>query len=342
MADSPNARKVFSNDILYNVYRMSVWLNICSRTWEEGLRNATTVAVPELAPNVTVDNPTDADALVAAQSSGYKKAAITAQDIKRELVRATGSINLMHVRESGGGPQIEQRLNEETAQALALNLDTQIAAEVATAAHFTSANNNRITVGTAGTGSGSNWISPTFPYEPGGAAASRAEVLAGFADSLLNARVLLAQKNVTDNVVIGSGAPTSDLVAVMPYGLALNLVKFLRSEGELIDRSSIAGQAAIEAGIASLQPFMGRYAGIDIVASDGTGVAASASPWRAYVVPSGSGALTAAAFPPEVDTQRYGDGTTEGLYEMRRTAIGRWAAKVLRPEHIVRIEVLQK
>lgn len=340
MADSPNARKVFSNDILYNVYRMSVWLNICSRTWEEGLRNATTVAVPELAPNVTVDNPTDADALVAAQSSGYKKAAITAQDIKRELVRATGSINLMHVRESGGGPQIEQRLNEETAQALALNLDTQIAAEVATASHFSNANNNMIKIGVTG-GSG-KFINDVFPYNPDGANASKAEILEDFADSLLNARVLLAQKNVTDNVVIGSGAPTSDLVAVMPYGLALNLVKFLRSEGELIDRSSIAGQAAIEAGIASLQPFMGRYAGIDIVASDGTGVATNSLSWFSYVVPSGSGALTAAAFPPEVDTQRYGDGTTEGLYEMRRTAIGRWAAKVLRPEHIVRIEVLSK
>ena len=333
MADTPNPRTVYANDILYTTYRASVWLNIANRTWEAGLANAKSVVVPDMTANIKVDNPADADAL---QNAGvYTNATIAGVTMTRGFARATGMVNLATVQEAGGGSQLEMQLNERTGIEMALNIDEKISGAVEALSYEAAPGSDPTKGKTITVGNASNFIPVAFPYTETGKAAEE------LADALLAARALLAQKNVVDGVIVGAGAGTSDLVAVLPYALALNLVKFLRSEGELIDRTSIAGQAAIEGGIASLSAFMGRYAGIDIVASDGAGIASTSKTWKAYVVPSG-GPLAAASFMPEIDTQRFGDGTTEGRFEMRRTAISRYAVKIMRPEHLVQLSVTQK
>ena len=332
MADFGNARTVFSNAILYQAYRRSVWLNVANRTWEEGLANAKTVTIPDMTDNIAVDNPADADALQTALT--YKNATMAGINMVRGFVRAGARIPLDLLDRAGGGAEAEANLATRMGVLIAQNIDTKIAAEVAGQTYDTvngSGNDNSIPIGAAG----SNYIGVAFPYSANGT------ILKDLADALLNAKALLVTKGVVDGNLVGSGAGNGDAVAVLPTALAINLVKYLRDNGDLVTRESIAGQAAIEAGIASTTAFQGRYAGIDIVASDATGVAKSNAAWNGYITVAG-GPLAAAVFPPRIDEQRFGDGTTAGLYEMRRTAVGVYATEVTRPAHIIQLSVAQK
>ena len=332
MADFGNPRTVFSNAILYEAYRRSVWLNVANRTWEEGLVNAKTVAIPDMTDNIAVDNPADADALQTALT--YKNATMAGINMVRGFVRAGAKIPMDLLDRAGGGAEAEAALATRMGVLIAQNIDEKIAAEVAGQTYDTvngSGNDNSVPIGSAG----SNFIATAFPYSASGT------ILKDMANALLNIKALLVTKGVVDGNLVGAGGGNGDAVAVLPTALAINLVKYLRDNGDLVTRESIAGQAAIEAGIASTTAFQGRYAGIDIVASDATGVAKSNAAWMGYVTVAG-GPLAAAAFAPRIDEQRFGDGTTAGLYEMRRTAVGAYAAKVTRPEHIVQLSVAQK
>ena len=332
MADFGNARTVFSNAILYEAYRRSVWLNVANRTWEEGLANAKTVAIPDMTDNIAVDNPADSDALQTALT--YKNATFAGINMVRGFVRAGVKVPMDALTRAGGGAEAEAALATRMGALIAQNIDGKIAAEVAGQTYDTvngTGNDNKLSIGAGG----SNFIAVAFPYAASGT------ILKLLADALLNIKALLVTKGVVDGNLIGAGGGNGDAVAVLPTALAVNLVKYLRDEGELIGREGVGTQAAIEAGIASTTAFQGRYAGIDIVASDATGVAASNATWKGYVTVAG-GPLAAAAFAPVIDEQRFGDGTTAGLYEMRRTAVGAYAAKVTRPEHVVQLEVAQK
>ena len=343
MADrSTNPTTLYSRDILYVLYRASRYLMLASRTWEEAFRRAKTVAIPVLTDNIAGDAPADTSALETALALTTAK--IAPKTFSRGFIRKGAQWNIEDEVETGGGAQLQMNLNERLGVELALEVDKAVAGVLAAATYDTvngSGNDNKLTIGAAG----KDFIAPAFPYN----ATSQSTTPAmgkQIADMLLNAKALLFDKDALagDNQSVGSGGPTADLVFIAPSGVTLNLLRYVSTLDGFISRESIQGQALLEGGIASSRFFMGRWSGFDIVTDNVIGQPKSdgSTPWDGYVIPSGSSAFTAAALPPRTSDRHYDQGTTDGKAVGIRDAYCRWAASVLRPEHIINVEILSK
>lgn len=327
MADSAAAIQIFAQGILYEMFRRSVWVNVGNRMWESTIASAKTGSIPELTPNIQIDSPADRDALAA--SPQYTTASLDKQDWSREFLRATSQMNLLDEIEAAGGATLNRTLMEHFATNLALELDEKVAAKV-TGSTFNAANDNAISVGTAG----DTFIGRAFPYPAVGADGAGLKLAR---DGINQAFLKLFEKNVVGGRAIGVAGP-SQVAALMPVGVANNLVDYLESVGELSTRASIAGQAVANRGILASTAFMGRYANIDIVATTSLDAPTGTDNWDMYVMPTMS-VLAVGAFAPTFDVARFGSGNTAGQFIERRTAIQRWGAKVVRPEHIIRVRI---
>ena len=344
MADIGNPNIVISQDIIYRVYAASKWINIAYRgNVEAGLRNRRTLRLPDFTPNAQVDNPADADALLTKPTLS-KRASMSSQDITTAFVRAVGAIPQELINVSGGGAQAQMQLNEDISIKMAQNVDGKITDAVAGLTFdkdYDGGSAMQITIGKAGT-----------TFLPGGRLASpTGDVGKAVAGGMLDALQLLHELDVLGGVDMGTNAPTAAVAAMCPYPVARQLVEYAIATGNLQTRSDIAGQAAIEGGIASLDAFQGRWSGIDIIAYNYQGGTATnvspksdnSTPWKTYVVPTMS--TLAAGFDvnsADISDQSFSAGTTDGVYETRRTALGRYATKVLRPGHVCRIDLPAK
>ena len=338
---SSNARTMYAEDILYNTYRASVFLTSINRTYERGFDRSKTVAVPVLTDNITQDSPADTTALETALP--LNTASIANKTFTRMYARAGHEWNIEDERETGGGAELQMNLNERLGVTLGLRVDDGMASVLEAATYDAvngSGNDNKVVVGDAG----KTFISPTWPYDPTNQSGDN--IAEELAQTLLNVKALLFDKNVLggDNQTVGDGAPTADFMFYGPSGPVLNLVRYLQTAdpGSLISREAIGAQASIEGGIASNRFFQGRWGGIDIMTSNGVGKATTSKEWRCYVIPTGSAAFTGAALAPRISDSHYDDGTTDGAAVGRRWAYTPYAASVLRPEHVVQIEIQHK
>ena len=315
-----------ARSLLYEVFRRSVWLNVANRNWESDLANAFKVQIGVLDDSGTVQDRTKAQLEV---GPTYSTSGVTNVEFSRAFIRAYDQIGMEDISTLGAGGALESFMAERLGRKTATQLDDKLAGVVAGVSYDTvngAGNDNLIE-----TGSDSDTINAAFPHR------GTTQAVEDFVSALKDAHMLLAMDNVIGGEVIGSGLG-SPAAAVMPIPLARLVADYLEDKGELLDRSSIAGQAVATRGILSNSAYMGTFAGLDIVSTNSIAVptAAANARWSSYVLPT-NGTLVAALLPDAIDEARFGDGSTGGAYVMRRTVISKWGGAVVRPEHVIRV-----
>ena len=313
--------------LLYQVFRRSVWLNVANRNWESDLANAFRVQIGVLDDSGTVEDRTKAQLEV---GPTYSTSGVTNVEFQRSYIRAFDQLGMEDMSTLGAGGALESFMAERLGRKTATQLDDKLAGVVAGVAFDTidgSGNDNDIP-----TGDDTNVINATFPHR-----AATTQAMEDFVTALKDAHMLLAMDNVIGGEVVGTGLG-SPAAAVMPIPLARLVADYLEDKGELLDRSSIAGQAVAARGILSNSAYMGTFAGLDITATNSIAVptAAANARWSCYVLPT-NGTLVGALLPDAIDEGRFGDGSTGGAYVMRRTVISKWGGAVVRPEHVIRV-----
>ncbi len=317
--------QVFSRDVVYQTFRRSRWLNVFNRSWESEFEMGYKVQIPDLTDNIQIDEPDVGDAGLGAAPT-FRTASLTNIELEADYIRGTAKFNLDEVKNRLGSAEFESELAMRLAIKLAIRLDDKLGAVVAGNA-FTGGNGNDITVGAAG----SVFVPRTAPYTPNAASIKLVP------DALKAAHLNLYRKNAIDGEYTGTAQP-SMVAAVMPPEIAKVLTDYLESIGELSNRASVAGQAAADLGIFGTSAYMGTYADMDIVAANEIAVPVGNANWAVYVLPTNS-AAAAGVSEPETSDNDFRDGTTGGAYVWQRTVIQRWGAKILRPGHIVRVNI---
>ena len=121
-----------------------------------------------------------------------------------------------------------------------------------------------------------------------------------------------------------------------PIQVARLILNHAIRTGTLQTREDIAGQGAIEGGIAGLRAFQGRWAGMNIVSSQATGVAAGNSGWAGYALPTGG---VFKGFSGEAITQTLRAEDRVDAVADDSVLTTRWAAGVPRPAHVIQIAI---
>ena len=330
MADTPNPRTIFNEQLLYEVHRRSFWLQLFNPMWLQQFERGTSWDIASLVDNIATDSPADADALETALA--LTTASTTKQTIHRSFIRGGAQWNPMKTAEQIGGAQVEAQLLEELAIALSLLADEKFQAIATADALFDTVNGagNDNDLGAYGTDA-THFVSRNFPYDVTGDGG--AQLFKG----LRNAFTLLFDKNVISGQFTGSGA-SDDLVAVMGSGIAQAAVEHLEDKGELVDRSSIAAEAGTTLGIYGTAAYQGSYARMALMADTSLTAPSGADDWDVYVIPV-RGPLAGTLGTPDTSEARWSDGTTDGQMLNRRWVVQRYAGRVLKPEHIVRFRI---
>ena len=324
-----NSRTVFTRDLMYQVFRRSVWINICNRNWESDFAGASSVKIPDISAGAVSTETRTRTQLETGPT--FSTSTITNVTLDEKFIRGYASIPMADIKSTGPGPTLESRIAEEMAIEMAIELDDRIAAAVAALTFDEvngSGNDNKVIAGTAG----SVFIDRTAPYTPTGTDAVKLVV-----NAVKLAHMYLFRKNVVAGLTLGAGEP-SPLAVVLPPELCATVVDYLETTGELTDRASIAGQAGVSRGILGTAAYMGTYAGADFAASNSLAVPTGTNNWLFYILPTTS-ALAAAVEAPDIDEASYGQGNTAGAYVYRRTAISKYGIAALRPAHIFQAEV---
>lgn len=329
MAETPNSRENQSDAIQAALYALNAYLdNAAGGDTQRALQNARTGTLPTVTPNITIDTPADRDATLASPS--YKRMALSALNISRKLVRATYGYALLDVVEAAGGRELDRIGAQHLLASLNNRLNVLVAGTVSGLTFDTvngSGNDNQIVAGDA-----SNFIASAFPY------AETGKGYETFAHAVIDAMVLLWDKNIIAGSSIGSGAPLAQADVFCPSGLAKGLVRFLIDSGlgqPIGDRAAVQGTIATGGGILA-----GTWGTMRVVPTNATGVATSTKTWAAYVIPRG-GVLQAAVLNTFVSPQRYEDGNLDTL-ENRFAYNTRWAAAVPFPTRVIQITMHQK
>ena len=258
-----NRATVFSRDLMYQVFRRSIWLNLANRNWEAEFQNAGKVEIPDIS---AIADPVARTAAQLETAPTYSTSTVTNVPLTAAFIRGHGSINMVDIKRTGPGAALEADLAEKLSIQMAISLDDHLAG-VITGGTYNAANLNTLTVGTTGT----DFVPRVSPFMP-----TTAKGMALVVNAIKVVHMLLFRKNVVGGITLGAGEPSPLAVALQPE-LAATVVNYLEDKGELTDRASIAGQAGVNRGILSSAAYMGTYAGMDIVATNSLEVPASAT-----------------------------------------------------------------
>ncbi|MCY4602195.1 MAG: hypothetical protein OXF27_20010 [Acidobacteria bacterium] len=324
MANTPNPRTIFLEQLLYRVYLASFWAQLFNPMWLRDFESGTSWEVASLIDNVVTDAPADADALETA-IAGITTASTDKLVITRAFIRGAAQWNPVKVSEQVAGGDVEAQLLDTLATKLALDADEKLEEVATAAANFTAGRGNQ--VGPLGD-AGNIFIPRAAPYTPTGDKASYLPFQA-----MRMAHLRLYRANAIGGDVIGAGH-SDRLVHVMPPELADVCVGDLEDRGELVDRASIAAEAGVELGIYGTSAYMGSYARGAIMASNSLTVPTGNGNWRIYTVPV-EGPLAGRVGTPSMSDERWADGNTGGEMRNTRHTVIRWAGAAMRPEHII-------
>ena len=319
---------VQARDLAYEVFRQSRWLQLSASAFTDRLANAYTVQIGTLEEGGSVQNRTRAQLLT---GPTYAVSGVTQITVSRKNIRAWEALDLDDYTALGVGPSLENYMSNRLGVRTAVHLDDELRGIVSGLTFDSvdgSGNDNDITAG-----SSTNHVNLAWPHDPTNAATTTALI-----NAIKQAHMLLAIKNVVNGMSVGMGG--AEMIAFMcPIPIAKMIVDYLESEGSLLTQNDIAGAAIIDRSIGTRGgAYMGTaYGYAQIIGSNSCPIPTSGN-WFSYAVPY-AGPLQATLLPGEVDEQRYGQGTTEGAYVYRRTVISKWGGVVLRPEHIIRVQV---
>ena len=271
MADSGNKARLYADDILYNVWRNNIGLNIANQGWR-AYADKLGFDIPMLESNAGADRPADRDALETGPT--LDSADLTGIQINHTPVRGWGQINKRDEKISGGGPQLQMQVNAEVAQVVSQEVDDYIFEAIVRDANY-SANDNSFKLGDA-----TDFVSR-------GTGEPSTDAAAELPGKVLN-RIhrAMTRDNVLGADSTGNGANTRG-TAVLPVELSAIAVDDLSDKGVLQTRGDIGADALIERGIVGVTPYEGRAYGFDIVYSNALEVPASGD-WEFYVIPNGS------------------------------------------------------
>lgn len=333
MTDTAVLRSLQTMDILFRAFQKSVWLNLMNRNWEDQFRQAYEVKLNKLTANVSVmDVDRTGNAVDGTDLTGpavYTSAELTDIAFHASYVRASAQIDKMDVVEGAPQGQLPEQVSEELSTKLAIHLDNKFYS-LFTAAAGTDAV-TKIAKGSAG----SDFIAKTQDsgYKPSSDAAY--ELIPDILDEAL---LTLTRRNFLDGEIIGEGH-SSQVAVVWPPEIGLNMARYLKKQGLLTSPSDIAGQAEVNKGIVSNTAFMGRYNGMDLVSWNGIKVPTGNGKWNIEIV-STMGCAAGAVSEPDIEEAGYGDGSTQGAYVQRWTAVSRWGGVIYEPDAYIRGTIL--
>ena len=330
-----------SQDLLYQVFANSVWINACSPQWASQVTmDMQSVRVPDITSNVGVDFPADADALVTAPT--ITLATMDSKTVSRSIIRGYAGYNKLQARQGLAGGSIQQWQNDQLAIDLGLGVDGKIREHVAGQtfdAPGGGGNDNQINLGAQG--ASAVYVDRNFPYNAASAKAGDIEAARELVwEGLRQSKLLLATKKIAVPQArsLGVNAP-SMVAAIMPVGLATNVISYLAATGQLQQPSDIAAQAAREVqGMASSVQYQGRAWGIDIWVDLSMDAPAANAKWDAYVVPI-NGPVVADFQLIDRSERDFSDGTTGHSFIHDVTQIGLFGVQCLRPEHVVNVQI---
>lgn len=329
MADSANVRTVWAEDIVYNTFAATLFLQTFYQGWQSLFDNARTARLPVLDSNITVDYPADADAL--AQAPAFSTAELVGYEWSRELVRATKQVNLRKTAEAGGGSMLDAQANMELAVEMGIGVDQKFLGKIAGLNYVEVTNANVTGAGNLVEAGDANTLSRSLPYRPASVAAENA-ILESF-ETLAN---VLGLKHL----VPGQGQFTGSQqpgVAVYHGSIPVvnMLVRRLADEKVLQSPSDIGAQALIDQRLpGGMVAYKGRAYGTDICANPAIRPP-TAGDWHNYVYPANS-TLVGGFSVLGISDSTFADGNTGGRYVNERTSIGIYQFGAPRPNHVIR------
>lgn len=323
-------RIVFTRDIIYEVFRRSVWANVFNQSWASESMMAWLVRFSEFLNTDEVKTEEVANRTALETGPTFTTTVLDTTDATPFYLRGYAQLNKADLKQTGTGPVFQQRLIEVLSRKLAIELDDKLAAVITGGTYeaIGTGNSNLI----PHLGDDTDFVDRDFPHR-----ASTTDALDYVQSAMRDAELLLVQKNVLDGERVGPGA-VGPISAMMNPALAAVLVDYLKEEG-LIDLPMSAGrQALASSGVLGNTRYMGTVNNINIMATNSLAVPGTGADWDMYFIPTGS-AAAAGIEVPEVDDAQYGEGNTGGAYVFRRTVVQKAWGKILRQAHIIKATI---